>query len=777
MSVSRSRAHLSIASTIAITLLACRPSATPTPSGPSSAPSIIPLPMALSRGNGSWMPADSVVVTLSNPADAELRELGSLAAELTRLAYGRPANLGSAASPSPRGIHLRISPDATASPESYHLKVASAGVEITAPAGAGLFYGLQTLRQLLDAASPAGVASVDITDAPRFSYRGLHLDVGRHFSSPEFVKRYIDLMARYKLNTFHWHLTEDQGWRIEIRKYPRLTEIGGCRRETMVEKRFSPYVGDGIRYCGFYTQDQIRDVVEYARTRYVTIIPEIEMPGHAKAALAAYPELACTPGPFEVRTTWGVDDDVFCPSEPTFAFIDDVLSEVVALFPGRYVHIGGDETPKRRWRASALAQEVMRREGLKDENELQSYFIRRVERMLIAKGRRLIGWDEILEGGLAPEATVMSWRGSSGGIAAAREGHDVIMTPNSHLYLDAYQGPPAFEPLAIGGFIPLERVYAFEPIPDSLTADQSRHILGAQGNVWTEYLKTSQAIEFSAYPRALALAEVVWSPRASRSWESFAARLPVALRALDKLEVNYRLPSVDGLGSDRLTLEDQATIRLRSLLPDAEIRYTTDGADPTRASELYRGPFTVPATAAGVRITARAFAADGRVSAPSSATITRTTYRAADPVSPGETSPGLTYSYYEAAMRSVRAIDTLRPVREAIASAVALRGDERPERYAIRFNGYISAPKDGMYEFALVSDDGSSLQVGDRVVIDHDGPHGADEKTGMIALRRGLHPFTVRFFQATGGLALSLHYRVGEGPWLPIPGEWLAHRR
>lgn len=755
-----------------------------TPATPSSQPApltlapVIPLPASVSPGAGGWTPRDTILVALGDPANAELRQLGQIAAELAGTALGRPASV-STSMPGAGGITIRLTPSNNAGiRESYELRVDPTGVSITAPTGAGIFYGLQTLRQLIDASGPGtAIASVTITDAPRFSYRGLHLDVGRHFFSPDFVKRYIDLMSRYKLNTFHWHLTEDQGWRIDIAKYPQLTSVGGCRRETMVEKRFTPYVGDGVRYCGSYTQAEIRDVVAYAAARYVTVIPEIEMPGHSKAALAAYPELACTPGPFDVRTTWGVDDDVFCPSERTFAFIDDVLAEVTALFPSRYIHIGGDETPKRRWKESALAQDVMRREGLKDENALQSYFIRRVEQMLIKRGRRLIGWDEILEGGLAPEATVMSWRGSSGGIAAAREGHDVIMSPNSHLYFDAYQGAPAFEPLAIGGLLPLERVYAFEPIPDSLTAEQSRHILGAQANVWTEYLKTPAAVEYMAYPRALALAEVTWSPKASRNWNSFTTRLPFALRSLDRLGVNYRLPGVEGLDAETLTLGDQVTIRLRSPLPDAEIRYTIDGSDVQPASAVYRGPVTLPVPPEGLRVRARAFASTGRVSAPLEGVIRRTTYRDAERLSSSDVVPGLTYSYFEATMRSVRAIDTLRPVREGVVSAVTLRGDERPERYAIRFSGHVRVPADGIYTFALTSDDGSALSIGDRIVVDHDGPHGADEKSGMIALRAGHHPFVVKFFQDGGGVALGLRVRVGDGPWLAVPPDWLAHRR
>lgn len=695
---------------------------------------------------GSWKPSDRVRRILADPATADYGELVRESVVVSVLA-------------------------STARPGSYHIGTSRRGVHVIGADSAGAFYALQTLRQLIEA--DRLVPGLTIEDEPRFSYRGMHLDVGRHFHSVDFVKRYIDLLSRHKMNTFHWHLTEDQGWRIEIRKYPRLTEIGGCRKET-VFRRGGP--GDGTPHCGFYTQDQIRDVVEYARKRHVTVIPEIEMPGHAKAALAAYPELACTPGPFEVRTSWGVDEDVFCPTEQTFRFIDDVLTEVAALFPSKYIHIGGDEVPKTRWRASPVAQDIMRRENLATPEALQSWFIRRVERMLIAKGKRLIGWDEILEGGLAPEATVMSWRGSAGGVAAARESHDVIMAPNSHLYFDSYQGDPSQEPLNFGGPVTLERVYAFEPVPDSLTPEQAAHILGAQGNVWTEHLNTPSLVEYMAYPRALALAEVVWSPKAGRSWSSFAARLPHALRSLDRLRVNYRLPDVAGLAGDRLTLGDSVSVALSTVIPGGVIRYTTDGAEPTASSTMYRGPFTISVGDRGVRVMARAFATDGRASAIRSATFTRTTLADSATVDPATLVPGLRYDYHELTARFVATLDTARVVRSGVVTALERRGDERPERYGIRFSGYLRVPADGLYEFSLVSDDGSTLTVADRVVVNNDDYHGAEEKTGMIALRRGLHPFVLRYAQATGGAALSLRMRTEGEPWRPIPAEWLLHR-
>ena len=546
---------------------------------------IIPFPETLSAGTGEFSLTAETQIYLSEPANEELQALGVYTSEMLDLMLGTTVPL--AHDPFSHSVDnaivlLLADEGANSGAEHYRLVVNPGTISISASNPAGLFYGLQTLRQLrFSPGSPeagqihgaeenthaeeseeehgehegehseyhseaevrGGVwttSVVSIEDSPRFSYRGLHLDVGRHFFPVDFIKRYIDLMALYKMNTFHWHLTDDQGWRIEIKKYPRLTEIGAFRDETILEKNFDPYVGDGIPYGGFYTQEEIRDVVAHAQSRYVTVIPEIEMPGHSLAALAAYPELGCTEGPFEVAKVWGVHSDIYCPSEETFTFLEDVLLEVMDLFPSRYIHIGGDEAPKTRWEESDLAQEVIRREGLADEHELQSYFIRRIETFLLSHGRQLIGWDEILEGGLAPEATVMSWRGMSGGVEAARQGHDVIMTPTDFLYFDYYQSDPENEPLAIGGLVTLEDVYSFEPVPDSLSRSEGRRILGAQGNVWTEYMKTTEYVEYMVFPRLLALSEVVWSPRAKRNWESFVSRLPSQFEMLDRYGVNYR---------------------------------------------------------------------------------------------------------------------------------------------------------------------------------------------------------------------------------------------
>ncbi|MBC7937359.1 MAG: family 20 glycosylhydrolase [Rhizobacter sp.] len=431
--------------------------------------------------------------------------------------------------------------------DAYSLQATdSRNVTINANSGAGLFYGVQTLMQLLpvktikknNADFIESIPQVSITDFPRFLYRGMHLDVARHFSSVEFVKKYIDYLAMHKFNTFHWHLTDDQGWRIEIKKYPLLTQVGGCRAQTLV----GPYGSnqyDGKKYCGFYTQEEIKEVVKYAADRYINIIPEIEMPGHALAALASYPYLGCTKGPYKAAETWGVFDEVFCAgNDSSFTFLQNVLDEVLELFPSKLIHIGGDESPKRRWKTCSDCQKRIATEKLKDEHELQSYFINRIEKYVNSKGRNIIGWDEILEGGLAPNATVMSWRGEEGGITAARQHHHVVMTPGNYLYFDHSQSNNE-DSVTFGGYNSLEKVYSYEPIPAALTADESKYILGAQANLWTEYITNPKKVEYMLFPRIAALSEVLWSPKEKRNWAEFERRLPAYFDMLNAGKINY----------------------------------------------------------------------------------------------------------------------------------------------------------------------------------------------------------------------------------------------
>lgn len=422
----------------------------------------------------------------------------------------------------------------------YELNIQGNKIAIKA-SGEGLKNAFETLKQLMfhnKKDKQFDIPSCFIIDSAQFQWRGMHLDVSRHFFEKDFIKKYIDYMSMYKMNVFHWHLTDDQGWRIEIKKYPKLTEIGSRRKGSMVG-HYNQHQFDTIAYGGFYTQEDVKEIVAYAKLKHVTIVPEIEMPGHAVAALAAYPQFACTPGPFEVEKQWGVFEDVFCPKPETFAFLEDVLTEVISLFPGEYVHVGGDECPKERWKKCSHCQELIKRENLKDEHELQSYFIQRIEKFLNKNNKKLIGWDEILEGGLAPNAAVMSWRGTEGGIAAAKQNHFVVMTPGSHCYFDHYQGHSSIEPLAIGGFTPLEKVYDYNPIPNELNQNEIQYILGAQANIWTEYISSSNAVEYAAMPRMAALAEVLWTPIENKNLKRFLTTVQSHLSYLDLYKTNY----------------------------------------------------------------------------------------------------------------------------------------------------------------------------------------------------------------------------------------------
>ena len=430
--------------------------------------------------------------------------------------------------------------DAVVDAGYYELAVTSNNINIRSKTALGKFYAMKTLEQLgtVNDKKQTVFPQCNIKDYPRFAYRGMHLDVCRHIFPIDFVKKYIDYLAAYKFNTFHWHLTDDQGWRIEIKKYPLLTQVGSCREQTLVGS-YGTNKYDGIKYCGYYTQEQIKEIVKYASDRYITVIPEIEMPGHGVAALTSYPYLGCNKGPYKVWETWGVADDVFCAgNDSTYQFLENVLDEVMQLFPSKYIHVGGDECPKMRWKTCPVCQKRINDEGLKDEHGLQSYFVGRIEKYLNSKGRNIIGWDEILEGGLAANATVMSWRGEEGGIAAAKQNHDVIMTPGSNCYFDHSQSMNE-DSLTIGGYLPLETVYNYEPIPPTLNATEAKHLLGAQGNLWTEYISNPSKVEYMIFPRMSALSEVLWSPKAKRNWKDFERRLPGIFERFDKQKINY----------------------------------------------------------------------------------------------------------------------------------------------------------------------------------------------------------------------------------------------
>lgn len=505
---------------------------------------IIPQPETVTNLAGVFILNQGTKILINYDSE-EMRNITSYLSRHLETFYGIDSKkIDYSEKTSKKSVFIKLDTTLNTGKEGYHLIVNSKGITLEASAPNGLFYGIQTIIQLMPAAkqqvSEIVLPSVEITDAPRFVWRGLHLDVGRHFMPKEFVFKFIDYMAMHKFNTFHWHLTEDQGWRIEIKKYPKLTEVGSKRKETLIGHAEVSKLYDGIPYDGFYTQEEVKEIVAYAAKRYITVVPEIEMPGHALAALASYPLLGCTGGPYEVGKRWGVFDDVYCAgNDSTFAFLQNVIDEIIPLFPSEYFHIGGDECPKKRWEKCLLCQKRMRDNGLNNEQELQSYFVQRIEKYLNGKGKKMIGWDEILDGGLSPNATVMSWRGEEGGIAAAKQKHFVVMTPWDKCYLCLYQSDPKTEPLAIGGDLSLEKIYNYEPIPVGLDETEAKFVLGAQGNVWTEYMKTPEMVEYMTYPRAAALSEVVWSPKKMRNYASFKDRMRNQLKRYDAYGINY----------------------------------------------------------------------------------------------------------------------------------------------------------------------------------------------------------------------------------------------
>ncbi len=573
-------------------------------------PAIIPKPAQMAMQAGVFAYSKDTRIFTESHAELQLLADG-FSAWLQRSAGWRPV-VEPAGSAAMNGVRLLLDAQLQRlGPEGYRLKIAPDGIVIASMAPQGIFYGLQTLKQLFPAAwegaqrdAPAAVQlpCLEIEDQPRYAWRGMMLDVARHFQPKEVVLRFIDHLAALKMNTFHWHLTDDQGWRIEIKKYPRLTEVGAWRvdRSGQHWSKRPPQQPDEIpNYGGYYTQAEIREVVAYARERFITIVPEIEMPAHAMAALAAYPQYSCTGGPFTVPTgsVWPISQ-IYCGgNDSTFLFLEDVLDEVIDLFPGIFIHVGGDEADKGEWKKCQKCQARIRQEGLKDEAELQSFFIKRMERFLSSRNRRLIGWDEILEGGLAHQATVMSWRGMEGGIQAAQSGHDVVMSPTSHCYFDYYQGSADTEPLAIGGYVPLEKVYEFEPTPEELNAEQSRHILGAQANLWTEFITTPQHAEYMLFPRLLALAEVVWSPKEARQWDDFIVRVFSWLPRLDAAGIHYAR-SIFKI-SAAVTSEpgrSGITVQLGTPVPEAQIHYTLDGTEPHPGSPRFDKPLYIKKT-------------------------------------------------------------------------------------------------------------------------------------------------------------------------------------
>lgn len=713
---------------------------------------IIPTPASLEQtpAEGDFVLGKNMKIGAST---AEARTVGEYFAAQMNLATGYNIKVTDA-DPSAE-ISLSTDDSLDVNDEGYTLDVTSRSVDVKAKTAQGLFYGMQSLMQLFPAEIQSqvrvdGIAwaapSVSIKDEPRFGYRGVMLDPCRHFIPVENIKKHIDVLSLFKINRMHWHLTDDQGWRIEIKKYPKLTDVGSKRID-----------GEGTEYGGFYTQEEIKDIVKYASDRFITIVPEIELPGHELAAISAYPELSCKGEPTTPRIIWGVEDIVLCAGkDETFDFFQNVLDEVVSLFPGEYIHIGGDECPKSSWKECSLCQKRITDEGLKPdknhsaEEKLQSYFVQRIEKYLAEKhGRKIIGWDEILEGGLAPTATVMSWRGEQGGIAAASLGHEAIMTPSSGgMYIDQFQGDPKIEPVSIGGYDPLSRVYAYNPVPDTLaTTGKGGLIKGVQTNLWSEYMYEPSLVEYRAYPRVLALAEIAWTPLPRKDYKDFERRLNNALVRLDELNVNYHIPQPEQPGGscNFVAFTDSVSLEFKTTRP-VEIVYTTDGTEPTQKSKVYTEPIVF--TESGV-LKIRSVLLSGKMSKTREIVVEKQSLAPAKETV--EVAPGLDMQVTDGMYLSTAELDgvkewkssvikDLREISSVVKSSESMRG---VKQYAAVATGYVDIPEDGVY---FISSDNEEVWIDGKLLVNNGGEvKRFSRHDSSAALAKGLHEIKVVF--------------------------------
>lgn len=711
---------------------------------------VIPVPVSLTQNEGVFKVGKNMAFQASTP---EAKTVAEFFASKLNLATGYQVTVGD--KEVSNGISLIIDESLDVNNEGYTLDVTANGATVKAKTPQGLFYGMQTFMQLLPAEveSPVVVSGiawtapcVSVKDEPRFGYRGFMLDPCRHFIPVENVKKQIDVLSLFKINRMHWHLTDDQGWRIEIKKYPKLTEVGAKRIE-----------GEGTEYGGFYTQEEIKEVVKYAADRFVTVIPELELPGHEMAAIAGYPELSCKGEQSTPRIIWGVEDIVMCAGkEETFKFLEDVIDEIAPLFPSEYFHIGGDECPKISWKQCPLCQKRIKEEGLKGdkqhsaEERLQSYFVQRMEKYLADKhGKKIIGWDEILEGGLAPSATVMSWRGEAGGIAAANMDHDVIMTPGSGgMYLDQYQGDSKIEPVTIGGYATIEKVYSYNPIPDTLVATgKAQHILGVQCNNWSEYMYNTDLMEYRMYPRALAVAEIGWSPLTRKDYKDFERKLDNALVRLDAHNINYYIPQPEQPnGSTNLVaFTDKASLAFKTTRP-VKVVYTIDGTEPTAESTVYSAP--IEFTESGV-LKIRSVLPSGKMSKTRTITVEKQALAPAKEVA--KTTPGLEMQVTDgmflesSKLADVKewkklAIKDLRQLTNQVPAPESMRG---VKQYAAIATGYVNIPEDGVY---YISSDNEEVWIDGKLLINNGGEvKRFSRHDTSVALAAGLHEIKVVF--------------------------------
>lgn len=709
---------------------------------------IIPTPQSLVQHDGFFRLGSNTAIAAASP---EAKTVAEFFAAKMRTATGLNIQVAEKGN-----IQLSIDPSLdVANDEGYTLDVTKDGAVVVAKTAQGLFYGMQSFLQLLPAEieSPSkvnGIAwqapAVSIKDAPRFGYRGIMLDPCRHFMPVENVKKYLDVLSLFKMNRMHWHLTDDQGWRIEIKKYPKLTEIASKRID-----------GEGTEHSGYYTQEEIKEIVKYAADRFITVVPELELPGHEMAAIAAYPNLSCKGEQGTPRVIWGVEDIVMCPGkEDMFTFLQDVIDEMVPLFPSEYFHIGGDECPKISWKNCPLCQKRIKEEGLKAdskhsaEERLQSYVIQRMEKYLATKGKKIIGWDEILEGGLAPSATVMSWRGEDGGIAAALMDHTVIMTPGGNgMYLDAYQGDSKIEPVTIGGYTLLEKTYSYDPIPDTLVAmGKSNYILGVQGNTWSEYMYDEAKRDYMVFPRILAVAEIGWTNLDRKDYKDFERRIENAYVRLDGHAINYHIPQPEQPNGscNFVAFTDKASLEFKTTRP-IKMVYTLDGSEPTPASTAYTAPIEITET---TTLKIASVLPSGKMSPIRTIQVEKQSLAPAKEVA--KTTPGLnmevTDGMYlnvkelEAAQKETKksVIKDLKEIRSVVKTSESMRG---VNQYAADAAGYVNIPEDGVY---FISSDLEEVWIDGKLLVNNGGEvKRFSRHDSSVALAKGLHEIKAVF--------------------------------
>lgn len=727
------------------------------------APQIIPQPNNLKITAGTFALNNQVRIVYSdnelfNEAQTLQRELKERGHDFTTSDNGE------------RKIEISIDENIVGD-EAYEISSTADCYSIKGKTSTGVFYGIQTFLQLFPTAQQiTAIPLVQIQDAPRFEWRGMLLDVSRHFSEVDEIKHLLDQMARLKLNVFHWHLTDDQGWRIEIPKYPRLTTIGATRDSSLVgHLTRQPYQYEYEKVQGYYTQEQIKEVVAYAEKLHINIMPELEMPGHAQAVLASYPQYGCFPeDSVKVWPRWGVSENIFCAGkEETFEFIQDVLDEFVKLFPYNYIHVGGDECPTKHWEECELCQKRMKETGCKNEHELQSYFIARMGKYLETKGKNIIGWDEILQGGIPEGAAIMSWRGEKGGIKASELGHKTVMTPASTVYLDMLQSIDPEEPLSIGGPVPLEKIYKYDPAPFYLDESVKKNIIGGQANLWREYIHTDKHTEYMYFPRVQALAEVLWTQPEKKNFKKFISRLDEEYLRMEKNNVNFRVPPPEGVSPNQLYTSNFAEIELTCESKIAKIYYTTDGSEPTTNSPQYVEKLKLPLQDSLTFKTA-SYLPNGKRSYTVTSQLKK---HNAKPERLNNPVQGVKYKLYDGPFYSANEVGG-EPVATGSILYMHISAEIMGVMKGWEFSGHIKVDTDGLYYFQLWSICGSTMHIGDNLVIDNDGFSYDNTRSGQIELSAGYYPFTVKYFNMDDGHSIRLSFKRPNAKVLnTFPGE------